>query len=82
MTEKDSLFIQDILEVLQKHNKSAFVGTTYDRVTRMMLTTCLVQDGIKKEPFDQLEKGLADLVDTILGGSHGEREISIGVVSK
>ena len=82
MTEQESLFVQDLIELLQKHNKGAFVGTVYDLGTQTILTTCLVQDSIKKEPFDKIEIGLADLVDNVLGSKHSDKEVSIGISLK
>lgn len=76
MTKDEQDFVTDLLVVFTKHGKGAFVGSVYDFRTRQMLTTCIVMDGIKREPFEQVEKGLTDLVNKIMEVSHDDRETS------
>lgn len=74
MTQDEQNLIEDLIRILKKYDKCAFVGTFCDMGCGNFSTFRIVWPGYREEPFIKIQDGLTDLVNTETGGKNDRVE--------
>lgn len=77
MIDDQKAFLSDLIRLLKKHDQVACVAT-FCSVTEDLkgnfTTLNLVMPGIVPKPFQEIEQGLSDIVNSVTGSSNVGRE--------